>query len=436
MEGELLGDPRLKNGLTYYPAVSVRTTENGVQTAVVGNVVQLKLVLHDGQGYTGYGFLKALWLWRDEPYIRVQYLAPVQNGLPAGAIVFRQEPDVGALPELLVTDLVGDLQLNVLDSPVCIAEGPLFEQVSQQNVSKGKAKAFRCIRHLDFEAQLPRPLDAKSRVPPLTVPFGLGSLAQFACLDPLDSRFLDQVLMPSATRAMSEGRPLDQPAVEVSSNESHVHPQVDDAVSAAPDSITPPLHGHKEGVEVVGSSNLMQTNVEPTDDPSLPHTVLKATLVPSFPRRVEHVRFPGNLIALRALVADVFGLWEPSLRLEHQHSSKRWRELTSTTEVYTILKQADLKKGEFISLRARGPPRQNIAFDVCSVLLVASSLTASFLLSTIVLLPATKLQFNTQEVLPVAIIALLSMVPFGTFLCHLGFCLLFIGREYMRNQVP
>ena len=30
------------------------------------------------QSYIGYGFLKGLWLWRDQPYIRVQHFAPVQ----------------------------------------------------------------------------------------------------------------------------------------------------------------------------------------------------------------------------------------------------------------------------------------------------------------------------------------------------------------------
>ena len=69
--GELLGTPRLKNGLAYYPGV--RTAQGIV---LVGNVVQLNLLTPSGTPYVGFGHLKGVWLWRDQPYIRVQYLAP------------------------------------------------------------------------------------------------------------------------------------------------------------------------------------------------------------------------------------------------------------------------------------------------------------------------------------------------------------------------
>ena len=83
----MLGDPRLKNGLTYYPGVS---TSQGV--VCLGNVVRLSLQAEDGQSYTGYGHLKGLWLWRDQPYIRVQHFAPVQPRAPRTAVAYRPTP--------------------------------------------------------------------------------------------------------------------------------------------------------------------------------------------------------------------------------------------------------------------------------------------------------------------------------------------------------
>ena len=77
----LLGEPRVKNGLTYYPGVQ---TARG--TVLLGNVVRLQLQAEGAQPYIGYGFLKGLWLWKDQPYIRVQYMAPVRTDLPPDAI--------------------------------------------------------------------------------------------------------------------------------------------------------------------------------------------------------------------------------------------------------------------------------------------------------------------------------------------------------------
>ena len=79
-EIDLLGEPRLKNGLTYYPGVQ---TEKG--SVILGNVVKLQLQAEGSVAYTGYGFLKGLWLWRDQPYIRVQYMAPSSTGAAGGA---------------------------------------------------------------------------------------------------------------------------------------------------------------------------------------------------------------------------------------------------------------------------------------------------------------------------------------------------------------
>ena len=103
-DGLLLGDPRLKNGLAYYPGVM---TSQGI--VCLGNVVRLNLQTEDGQAYVAFGHLKGLWLWRDQPYIRVQHFAPVHTNLPRTALAYRAEPELGKhAEELLVTTSVAD----------------------------------------------------------------------------------------------------------------------------------------------------------------------------------------------------------------------------------------------------------------------------------------------------------------------------------------
>ena len=93
VEVDLLGEPRLKNGLTYYPGV--RTDKGSV---LLGNIVRLQLQAEGALPYIGYGYLKGLWLWREQPYIRVQYMAPSRTDLPDDAIAYREEPDPSQLP--------------------------------------------------------------------------------------------------------------------------------------------------------------------------------------------------------------------------------------------------------------------------------------------------------------------------------------------------
>ena len=50
---DLLGDPRLKNGLAYYPGCSTK-----LRSAAVGNVVQLSLRTATDKEYMGFGYLK------------------------------------------------------------------------------------------------------------------------------------------------------------------------------------------------------------------------------------------------------------------------------------------------------------------------------------------------------------------------------------------
>ena len=171
---ELLGDPRLKNGLAYYPAVM---TPQGV--VCLGNIVRLSLLTEDGHSYVAYGHLKGLWLWRDQPYMRLQYLAPVRSDAAADEIAYRAE-EPSDPPQLLVTNQVADLHMSALRGPVHISSGgSMSKQLFQHNIPPS-AERFSCTRHLDVAAQRVQPLDASFRLTPLVVPFTAPALKTIA----------------------------------------------------------------------------------------------------------------------------------------------------------------------------------------------------------------------------------------------------------------
>ena len=105
VEGELLGDARLRQGLTYYPAVYVKE-----QVVAVGNVVKIQRLTGAGKPDISFGHLKGIWLWRDKPYIRVQYLAPVLANPPEESIAFKGTLSSGAT-EVLITSCIRDVPL-------------------------------------------------------------------------------------------------------------------------------------------------------------------------------------------------------------------------------------------------------------------------------------------------------------------------------------
>ena len=160
---DLLGEPRLKNGLAYYAGVQ---TSHG--TVIVGNVVRLQLQAEGAVPYVGFGYLKGLWLWRDQPYVRVQHMAPSRTDLPKDAIVYTGEET--SETELMVTNRVGDLHLNAMLGPVNISDGPLLSQLFQENVG-ADAESFSCARHLDPAVQRVQPLDEAFRLTPIVQAF-------------------------------------------------------------------------------------------------------------------------------------------------------------------------------------------------------------------------------------------------------------------------
>ena len=221
--GELLGTPRLKNGLAYYPGV--RTAQGIV---LVGNVVQLNLLTPSGTPYVGFGHLKGVWLWRDQPYIRVQYLAPAASNLPLEAIAYRTEPEPG-LRELLVTNKVGDLHLNVLVCGVSIEGGPLAAQLFQRNVSR--AQRFRCGRHLEPAVQRVQRLDDAFRLTPLVQSFREEALCMIAGVAPPK---------PGAPEEPSPQTVVSQPPVTRAAAKKGAAAGVPPLLEQPPPSVAPP----------------------------------------------------------------------------------------------------------------------------------------------------------------------------------------------------
>ena len=165
---DFLGDPRLKNGLAYFPGVC----KDG-KTVLVGNVVQVMLKAPtSGRQYLGYGYLKGLWLFRDDQaYMRIQHLAPVSEGAANDEIAYRApEGCTGEAAELLVTTQVADLPLSALLGPVLVGGLPLTKLLFQRNVRAPPAEKFVCGRHLDVHTQRVQPLDDAFRLTPLVVP--------------------------------------------------------------------------------------------------------------------------------------------------------------------------------------------------------------------------------------------------------------------------
>ena len=216
MEIDLLGEPRLKNGLTYYPGV---LTDDG--SVMLGNIVRLQLMAEGSQPYIGYGFLKGLWLWRDQPYMRVQYMAPTRMDLPREAIAYRAAPDASGIPELMVTNRVGDLHLNALLGPVYIEGGPLIGQLFQENVG-ASADGFILMRHLDPAVQRVQPLDEAFRLTPIVQAF--------------PKTVLRAMLIPSASSKAPELRvpKCGGSSSSISSNSSNTAPVTPATPHAAP----------------------------------------------------------------------------------------------------------------------------------------------------------------------------------------------------------
>ena len=329
---DLLGNPRAKNGLTYYP---------GLQTAagkvVLGNIVKLTLKTDTGEAYLGYGYLKGVWLWRDEPYIRVQFLAPSSADLPEGAIAFTN-PFAGDRPELMVTNKIGDMHLSQLIGPVFVADSPLSSQLFQENVPKG-ADEFECTRHLDVAVQRVQPLDDAFRLTPLVQPFELKDLRAISGDE--------QPRSPDQKAALPSAAPLAAPpaaaapagmtpAVSTSKapaaapSASAAAPGASAAVAAAPVSAAKRVPSH---TPYTGPP--LREQIQVPFEPSRP--IFDAPPLLQVTRRGSwaapmYIRAPEDVGALRSLLASSFLMDESTINLAYR-SGQRLAPLRSIEEL-------------------------------------------------------------------------------------------------------
>lgn len=324
-DGTLMGDGRLKKGLAYYPAVSVSGS-----TIAVGNVVALRLSTDAGKAYLGYGHLKGIWLWRDQPRIRVQYFAPVLPDPPADAIAANGRPEAGALPELLVTSKVGDLPLDVLKGCVFVKGGPLIGQLFQRNVASTCAKV-QCVRSVDSSMKNAQPLAADFELTPTAQPFSRQVIEAVCGLPP-----------------SNEPEPKKPPrAASAASTAS--------SAKAAPS----------------GGSGFLGSVL-----PGPPSRVLLQTTVEgSLLQGGEVLRYPGSLEALRARVARMYGLWAPSVKLSYQKTSGKFQtvQLKSSADVTELVEaQAAADVVGALPLRVSGEAAVSLAAFACALLSLGS----------------------------------------------------------------
>jgi len=323
-----MGDGRLRNGLAYYPAVSVSGS-----TIAVGNVVALRLTTEAGKEYLGYGHLKGIWLWRDQPRIRVQYFAPVLPDPPADAIAANGRPEAGALPELLVTSKVGDLSLDVLKGCVFVKAGPLVGQLFQRNVASTCAKV-QCVRSVDSSMKNAQPLAADFELTPTAQPFSRQVIEAVCGLPP-----------------STEPEPKRPPKAAAAASTAS-------AAKAAPRS---------SGGGGGGGGSML---------PGPPSRVLLQTTVDgSLLQGGEILRYPGSLNALRARVARMYGLWAPSVKLSYQRTSGKFQTVllkTSADVTELVEAQAAADVAGALPLKVSGAATVSLASFACALLSLGS----------------------------------------------------------------
>jgi len=417
-EVDLLGEPRLKNGLTYYPGVQ---TEKG--SVILGNVVRLQLQA-DSVPYIGYGFLKGLWLWRDQPYIRVQYMAPASMDLPKDAIAYRAEPDPSSMAELMVTNRVGDLHLNALLGPVFVEGGPLLSQLFQENVGPD-SDGFICSRHLDPAVQRVQPLDDAFRLTPIVQAFpktvlramlpdsGVSEVRVPACASQPQAVAAPSTAPPTSvppaadTIAMGAAPAAPPPPPEAASRPADPAPDAPFTPPPMQSAIEPQPHilqGAPEALSVtVGPSSSVDVEVPrdlevpdeerragmspglgPKNGPGKAAILLQATYKGLLLRRTMTVRCPVDAMVLRKRLARIFDLVAESVEIAYQGEQREWRKLSDTSELLNALeRQPNLKA---LPVSVSGEQSLHLPFlHIVVSLIAAANLICSVLFATFVL---------------------------------------------------
>ena len=306
VEGELLGDARLRQGLTYYPAVYVKD-----QVVAVGNVVKIQRLTDAGRPDISFGHLKGIWLWRDKSYIRVQYLAPVLANPPEDAIAFKGTPGSGAT-EVLITSKVADLPLDVLmrSVPIFFSQGELTAQVFQRNVPLSNGPHLQCTRLVDSSLKVAALLDRGFQLLPVAQNFGTEVL-QVVCGLEYEEEDSGLLGLPQGV-GVPKGAPS-KPDVPG----GHAKPSPSSAAAK-------PAAGARSKPAGAGAG---APQFEDTVDDAkvsralVGRVLLRTTIDGALPGRRETLRYPGSMDALRARVARLYGLRAPSVRLSYTKST-------------------------------------------------------------------------------------------------------------------
>ena len=295
VEGELLGDARLRQGLTYYPAVYVKE-----QVVAVGNVVKIQRLTGAGKPDISFGHLKGIWLWRDKPYIRVQYLAPVLANPPEESIAFKGTPSSGAT-EVLITSKVADLPLDVLvrSVPIFFSQGELTAQVFQRNVPLSNGPHLQCTRLVDSSLKVAALLDRGFQLLPLAQSFGSEVIHAVCGLEYEEEE--DSLL--GLPRGVGLPGHHDQQSVPV-------------------DRAKPSVGADAPKPTTAERSRPAEAPVTPIDDAQVSRALvgrvlLRCSLDGSLLQGSKVIRYPGTIDALRSRVARLYGLWGPTTKISY-----------------------------------------------------------------------------------------------------------------------
>ena len=459
-EVNLLGEARLKNGLTYYP---------GVQTAagavLLGNVVRLQLQAEGALPYIGFGYLKGLWLWRDQPYIRVQYMAPSGTDLPRDAIAYCEEPEPGSMPELMVTNRVGDLHLNALLGPVFVESGPLVSQLFQENVSAG-ADGFVCERHLDPAAQRVQPLDEAFRLTPIVQAFPKTVLRGLVGLSGGDEEGTRMPTSPDVATDSApsggpdgtggggqQGRAVSSPPAPApfrAAQEAATAPLLASGQPPSDALYSAPVHNGAPSPSVPngGPSPSVPNGVPSGSAAAMPASSQRAAGVAGAPaargfgpsskksaillqatyrgllfRPSLTLRCPDDRQVLQEKLAKIFGLLQPSVKIVYQSDNGKWAELGTVTDLVGALERQPAL--DALPVHVTGEEMLHLPFFhvVATLLAIFNLLAVSYFAYTVVYVPSLPMPWVAMIAMPALLI---GYNAYSTFTC--------ISDEYVMNQ--
>jgi len=311
VEGELLGDARLRQGLTYYPAVHVKE-----QVVAVGNVVKIQRLTDAGKPDISFGHLKGVWLWRDKPYIRVQYLAPVLANPPEESIAFIGTPGSGAT-EVLITSKVADLPLDVLvrSVPIFFSQGELTAQVFQRNVPLSNGPHLQCTRLVDSSLKVAALLDRGFQLLPVAQSFGTEVMHAVCGLE-YEEEENSLLGLPRGVGLPGhhdqQSRHLDRSKPSASANAPK--PTADERGKPVEAAVAP-IDDAKASRALVG------------------RVLMRCSLDGSLLQGGKVVRYPGSVDALRSRVARLNGLWGQSVKISYTKAGERMQKVPLKRQV-------------------------------------------------------------------------------------------------------